>query len=84
MLHRTTLLNLHRMPQMTAWRARRAVARSLRPTTISLSSGLKLNYVWEQSVVDFSGVIDDGGRLSGSVRSKLLALRVCSSEAAHF
>ena len=49
-----------------------------------MSSGLKLNYVWEQSVVDFSGVIDDGGRLSGSVRSKLLALRVCSSEAAHF
>ena len=44
--------------------ARRVVARSLRPTTTSLSSGMKLNYVREQSVVDFSGVLNDGGRLT--------------------
>ena len=64
--------------------ARRVVARSLRPTTTSLSSGMKLNYVREQSVVDFSGVLDDGRRLSGSALAELLALRVCSCEAAHF
>ena len=64
--------------------ARRVVARSLRPTTTSLSSGMKLNYVREQSVVDFSSVLDDGGRLSGSALAELLALRVCSCEAAHF
>jgi hypothetical protein len=64
--------------------ARRVVARSLRPTTTSLSSGMKLNYVREQSVVDFSGVLNDGGRLSGSALAELLALRVCSCEAAHF
>ena len=58
--------------------ARRAVARSLRPTTTSLSSGIKLNYVAEQSVGIFSGVLDDSGRLSGSALGKLLALRVCS------
>jgi len=45
---------------------------------------MKLNYVREQSVVDFSGVLDDGGRLSGSALAELLALRVCSCEAAHF
>ena len=64
--------------------ARRVVARSLRPTTTSLSSRIKLNYVPEQSVVIFSGVLDDSGRLSGSALGKLLALRVCSCEAAHF
>ena len=64
--------------------ARRAVARSLRPTTTSLSSRIKLNYVPEQSVGIFSGVLDDSGRLSGSALGKLLALRVCSCEAAHF
>ena len=64
--------------------ARRVVARSLRPTTTSLSSRIKLNYVPEQSVGIFSGVLDDSGRLSGSALGKLLALRVCSCEAAHF
>ena len=64
--------------------ARRVVARSLRPTTTSLSSGIKLSYVPEQSVGIFFGVIDDSGRLSGSALGKLLALRVCSCEAAHF
>ena len=63
--------------------ARRVVARSLRPTTTSLSSGMKLNYVREQSVGIFSGVLDDSGRLSGSALGKLLALRVCLCEAAH-
>ena len=58
--------------------ARRAVARSLRPMTTSLSSRIKLNYVPEQSVGIFSGVLDDSGRLSGSALGKLLALRVCS------
>ena len=56
-----------------AWRV---VARSLRPTTTSLSSGIKLNNVREQSVGNFSDVLDDGGRLGGSALSKLLALRV--------
>ena len=64
--------------------ARRVVARSLRPTTTSLSSRIKLNYVLEQSVGIFSGVLDDSGWLSGSALGKLLALRVCSCEAAHF
>ena len=64
--------------------ARRVVVRSLRPTTTSLSSGIKLNYVPEQSVGIFSRVLDDSGRLSGSALGKLLALRVCSCEAAHF
>ena len=64
--------------------ARRVVARSLRPTTTSLSSRIKLNYVPEQSVGIFSGVLDDSGRLSGSALGKLLALRVCSCDAAHF
>ena len=45
---------------------------------------MKLSYVREQSVVDCSGVLDDGGRLSGSALAELLALRVCSCEAAHF
>ena len=45
---------------------------------------MKLNYDREQSVRDFTDVLGDGGWLGGSVRSELLALRVCSCEAAHF
>ena len=77
MFHRITLSNPPQMPRIISVVAQRAVARSLRPTTTSLSSGVKLNYDYEQSVGDFFGVLGDGMWLGSSVRSWLLARRVC-------
>ena len=78
MLHHTSLLNPPQTPHIITVVARRAVARSLRPTTTSLSSGVKLNYDLEQSVGDFFGVLGDGERKASVGEHARMHAHACS------
>ena len=78
MLHRTSLLNPPQTPHINTVVAQRAVARSLRPTTTSLSSRVKLNYDLEQSVGDFFGVLGDGRQLGSVSEHARMHAHVCS------